>query len=80
MGIRKNLHEITIFRANFPRRTEILCSLSKKQEYFASVPDDGMKPFFFIMAMRTPMAYDGIGKCVERAPRTGDENSIHGLY
>jgi hypothetical protein len=63
-----------------PERREILRSLTKKQESFAGGPDGGMKPFAFIMAMRTAMPYDGIGNCGRRMPRMGNENPFHAVY
>jgi hypothetical protein len=64
----------------FLDRREILRSLTKKQESFATASNNGMKPFAFIMVTRTAMEYTRIENCAERAPRTGDENPFHELY
>jgi hypothetical protein len=77
MGIRKSRAKIRYF---VELRREILRSLTKKQESFATAPDNGMKLLAFIMAMRTAMAYDGIEKCGERVPRAGDEKPFHAVY
>jgi hypothetical protein len=77
MGIRKSCAKIRYF---VELRREILRSLTKKQDSFATAPDNGMKPFAFIMAMRTAMAYDGTGKCGARVPRPEDENPFHAVY
>jgi hypothetical protein len=55
------------YRRFFSGRTEILRSLTKKQESFSDAPAEGMKPFSFIMAMRAGLAYGGMGKCASAA-------------
>jgi hypothetical protein len=76
---RRKIMPIQIWESEALVRREILRSLTKKQESFATVPAHrmkalGTKAFAFIMAMRTAMPYDGIGKYGGQAPPVGAKN------
>jgi hypothetical protein len=72
-------------RGSSAARREILRSLTKKQESFSTVLAHRMKSletkaFAFFIVTRTAMPYDGIRKCGEEEPLSGDKISFHAIH